>query len=949
MSAVQAAPAPPSKTSEPAVKPAVGQTPAATPAKSSPLTQSLQKPANQISSPPDSLQFNPYLAASSAKPSLPVASAVDTSKPTPASKRGRELLYAGVGVIVTLLLVAGGWFIFGRTDSTPAVATESTESKEADTAANAPKPKPAKVAEKPAVNPTPQKPAPEIPAEPKRVPQELTAEEAAFGQDPPATTDTDDRGIFAKPATAKTSTVPADPPAGKGLAQLPPRAPVAPTPNAKQAKSEAPVIAAPQSVGQANNLDLKYQWRLGNSYTYQFEYEVEGNPRRKIAGRVSYSVDKAKSELLRKNLKSRSEGGGSGTAFIVNSDGILATCEHVVRKAKKIFVTIGERKYEAIVIAQDEKHDLALLKISANGLPVVPLSDKPVGLLQNVVAVGFPLSSVLGKSVKATEGTIASQAVNAEGFMQLNANINPGNSGGPLFNSAGEVIGVCNAKLVGREISNVGFAVPVDWLKQLLASQNLAGNAPAAELAPPDNAAMMTRVTPAVVLVEVGEFAGKVDLQVVNYSYRTDRNETGIDSKSTSGGEFVTDDRGEIVFGDDDPGLMPLQFTGYESLAMERLAPKAQEKSWEVNRKRAIVESSSSPSRRRPPGLPSLPLPPGSSRAPKITELAERIIYRVGEKKGDTVTLLKEHSVATLVPGSNVQNRQILLGSGTVTFDLVRGLPIASQMIYRTHQDHPSIGETRFAYAYKLDKTVTAEEIEARVEAHAKRDRTADVRGILTSLPTSRFPPSELMELASIPPIEALRGDVAKMLNKYLASNEPGEVIAAFSAVKKWGTDVNVTALLRYAGMNQSPLQHTAMELLGELSKTSATAIKLGLQLNDPSNKIYILSAWKAIGPPAEDAALTAFQKAKDDDKLDFVQVLADIGGAKTIKLFSVYPVKKDQNFLKLRLEDAVRKCRERLAALEAKEKEKEKDKQAVAPAEPAKAEPPKAEPLNMN
>ena len=166
------------------------------------------------------------------------------------------------------------------------------------------------------------------------------------------------------------------------------------------------------------------------------------------------------------NLKRSAQGSG----FIINSDGYIITNHHVVADASEIKVILSdERTLDAKVVGSDPKTDVALLKVEPEGkLPVVTLgnSDKlEVG--DWVVAIGNPFG--LGHTV--TSGIISGKdRVIGQGpyddFLQTDASINPGNSGGPLFNLAGEVVGI-NTAIVAVG-SGVGFAVPINLAKNLL-------------------------------------------------------------------------------------------------------------------------------------------------------------------------------------------------------------------------------------------------------------------------------------------------------------------------------------------------------------------------------------------------------------------------------------------------------------------------------------------------
>jgi formylglycine-generating enzyme required for sulfatase activity len=197
---------------------------------------------------------------------------------------------------------------------------------------------------------------------------------------------------------------------------------------------------------------------------------------------------------------------GSGTAFVVSPDGYLLTCHHVVEDADKVEVTIGEKTYAATVLGVDARNDVALLKVEAKGLTALPLGNSNVVAIGlEVRACGFPLTSVLGDGIKVTRGTIAGIGMDgARKDFQIDAAVNPGNSGGPLVNMRGEVVGVVYARL---ESAAVGFAVPINYAKELLRNEGVTANAVGAR-ADLGGPALVARVMPGIALVTVYENGG---------------------------------------------------------------------------------------------------------------------------------------------------------------------------------------------------------------------------------------------------------------------------------------------------------------------------------------------------------------------------------------------------------------------------------------------------------
>jgi serine protease Do len=161
---------------------------------------------------------------------------------------------------------------------------------------------------------------------------------------------------------------------------------------------------------------------------------------------------------------------GLGTGFVVAADGLIATNLHVIGEARPITVELsGGRRHDVTAVhASDREADLAIVRIDARDLPVLPLGD-PSKLVdgQEVVAVGNPHG--LERSVVA--GRVSSRR-RMEGLemIQLAIPIEPGNSGGPLLDLDGRVHGVLTLKSLVTP--NLGFAVSVDRLQPLLDRPN---------------------------------------------------------------------------------------------------------------------------------------------------------------------------------------------------------------------------------------------------------------------------------------------------------------------------------------------------------------------------------------------------------------------------------------------------------------------------------------------
>jgi serine protease Do len=164
---------------------------------------------------------------------------------------------------------------------------------------------------------------------------------------------------------------------------------------------------------------------------------------------------------------------GTGSGVIISKDGFVLTNNHVIDHAQVITVTLSNKEqYTAKVIGRDPKTDLAVLKIEPKApLPTVMLGDSN-GLRVGdwVMAIGNPygLTNTVTTGIVSAKGrTIGAGPY--DDFIQTDASINPGNSGGPLFNMAGEVVGI-NTAIYSQSGGNVGigFAIPVNMVKALL-------------------------------------------------------------------------------------------------------------------------------------------------------------------------------------------------------------------------------------------------------------------------------------------------------------------------------------------------------------------------------------------------------------------------------------------------------------------------------------------------
>ena len=179
---------------------------------------------------------------------------------------------------------------------------------------------------------------------------------------------------------------------------------------------------------------------------------------------------------------------GTGSGFLLSEKGIVATNYHVIDNADRIevFFPTNEKTFECDVLIENNKDDIALLRlknfnysdISFRAIPYSIGDRKSIKIGKKVYTLGYPLSDVLGKDVKLSDGLITSKSGIESDYsvMQIDAPIQPGNSGGPLFNHDGELVGLIVASYSQRHSletsgtmhQNVNFAIKVNRLVNMI-------------------------------------------------------------------------------------------------------------------------------------------------------------------------------------------------------------------------------------------------------------------------------------------------------------------------------------------------------------------------------------------------------------------------------------------------------------------------------------------------
>jgi serine protease Do len=240
---------------------------------------------------------------------------------------------------------------------------------------------------------------------------------------------------------------------------------------------------------------------VGFAWQYDGTPLDELTPEQRLSRRITPEVEVVRAAtpavvFIQTNTKRRTRnffgqiydmnGQSSGSGVVLSSDGFIVTNYHVVKDATEIRVSfeksIDDTVYDADLLSFVAEEDLALLKIRDSGgreFATVPLgtsSDLMIG--EKVVAIGNPyghtntvsvgIISGLHRGVKIQDPSTGLQ-LHFNDLIQTDASINPGNSGGPLININGELIGINNA--VNQNAENIGFAIPIDRVKEVLQQQ----------------------------------------------------------------------------------------------------------------------------------------------------------------------------------------------------------------------------------------------------------------------------------------------------------------------------------------------------------------------------------------------------------------------------------------------------------------------------------------------
>ncbi|MCI9607409.1 MAG: Do family serine endopeptidase [Muribaculaceae bacterium] len=169
---------------------------------------------------------------------------------------------------------------------------------------------------------------------------------------------------------------------------------------------------------------------------------------------------------------------GLGSGVIISEDGYIVTNNHVVDGADRLEITLNDnRTFNATVIGTDPTTDLALIKIEAKNLPVIPFGDSDaLKVGEWVLAVGNPFgftstvtTGIVSAKARSISSATNSRRMGIESYIQTDAAVNPGNSGGALVNLAGELVGI-NTAIYSQTGNYAGysFAIPTSIVTKIM-------------------------------------------------------------------------------------------------------------------------------------------------------------------------------------------------------------------------------------------------------------------------------------------------------------------------------------------------------------------------------------------------------------------------------------------------------------------------------------------------
>ncbi|HVL00509.1 MAG TPA: trypsin-like peptidase domain-containing protein [Dongiaceae bacterium] len=202
-----------------------------------------------------------------------------------------------------------------------------------------------------------------------------------------------------------------------------------------------------------------------NRYHTVYFIQPKEDPRN-VAPRIVEQLRAMQYEVLTVDQE-QGMAGSQGTGFMITRQGHLLTCAHVLGKQNTATITVKGKRYQADLVAKDEKLDVALLRLrDGKGAEFLPISFRRgdrYAMGEDVFTIGYPMSALLGESSRMSKGLLSATAgiKDDPNQVQISAEIAPGNSGGPVLDKNGQIIGVVQQTLnPWRVAQETGGALP---------------------------------------------------------------------------------------------------------------------------------------------------------------------------------------------------------------------------------------------------------------------------------------------------------------------------------------------------------------------------------------------------------------------------------------------------------------------------------------------------------
>ncbi len=532
-------------------------------------------------------------------------------------------------------------------------------------------------------------------------------------------------------------------------------------------------------------------------------------------------------------------------------------------------------------------------------------------------AVGFPLSEVLGNSVKIVSGSIAG-FVDLDGVtnLQIDGAVNPGNSGGPLVNHQGHVVGVVNAKLGGESISKIGFAIPVEYVKQMLESRSIDYSA-ADQDQPLSGPELAAQLTPAVafVVAKTGKDGFQSTRKFLISASGTVSQTDGPDtrqSRSVIQGDLILDTQGGLVDSNCQVNL-PLLIGPVASMPWETL-PRVARRKWSRVENLVLPLPDEMPARFRqptrrtdpfapfgfggrlrfqPPGFRSgfgdqLGVPERNDSTKMRTAVAKRTLtYEITGQQDDRVMISSTEIFITEADDDEFSNLRMQTQS-KLEFDLKLGGFVAKTM---SGEIRFKLGSENHSFPVKFSyRRVNLDDLFADSKPQQKTDLISSPPAGLTEEQLRRFvefnknlPEPELLEyldsLAAWNDVPQLATEITAAIEQVLESAGRTARKPAIDALLNWNPAAATPLVIDEFNNASTFSKRSWIVRLGRTGDERAAQVLCQL-LNDSRRRVVAASALTQLGPSAEPGVVTMLENSLDDLTTAGVclEVLEEIG-----------------------------------------------------------------------